>query len=107
MSLLIVIVENVSDRNLLYHDQGGNHFEAGRYCCAVSKKEITNQKVVLLKPSGQVVLESVAKKTVYPEMRCPVTGKKLRDKDILPLVPGGTSFASHNEVNAESYRPGR
>lgn len=30
--------------------QGGNQFEQGRYCCAVTKKEITNQKVVLIKP---------------------------------------------------------
>lgn len=72
--------------------------------CAVSQKPIINQKVVLLKPSGELVLRSVFRDVVKSAMRCPITGKKLRQKDVLELVPGGTAFAGHNKVEASSHR---
>ena len=98
------------------------------FCCAVSKKAITHQQAVLLKPSGVVLLEDSYEKVVkkgkvraeaargipaeesgwslrspglVPELAhevCPVTAKKLHDGDVIKLHMGGTSFAAHNEV---------
>ncbi|KAF4726360.1 hypothetical protein FOZ62_018468, partial [Perkinsus olseni] len=74
---------------------------AGMYCCAVSKKPITHQRCVLLRPSGVVIIEKVFDELVKnaEDPRCPVTGKKLDlKKDIIRLQPGGTGFCSHNKV---------
>lgn len=82
-------------------DAGG---ERGVFCCAVTKHALVHQECCLIKPSGQVVLKSVLKKCVWPEMKCPITGKKLKDKaDVLDLKAGETGFSSHNKVTAESF----
>ncbi|RLN53098.1 hypothetical protein BBJ28_00015688 [Nothophytophthora sp. Chile5] len=73
--------------------------------CAVTKKEITHHRAVLLRPSGQVILESCLKDMVLPTMTCPVTGLKLRKKDIVHLQAGGTGFSAHSNVEAKKYRP--
>ncbi|GMF17081.1 unnamed protein product [Phytophthora lilii] len=73
--------------------------------CAVTKKEISHHRSVLLRPSGQVMLESCLKDMVLPTMTCPVTGLKLRKKDIVHLQAGGTGFSAHSTVEAKKYRP--
>jgi len=74
------------------------------YCCAVSKDAIVYQQAVMLKPSGIVVTEKVFKDIVEKEMKCPVTGKKLKGKeDIVKLQTGGTGFSAHNETQAKSF----
>jgi len=82
-------------------DSGGGR---GTFCCPVSKHSIRHEQAVLIKPSGWVVLESVLKDCVYPEMKCPVTGKKLKGKeDVMKLQQGGTGFAAHNKTEAGSW----
>ncbi|POM73529.1 Nitric oxide synthase-interacting protein [Phytophthora palmivora] len=76
-----------------------------RVLCAVTKKEISHHHAVLLRPSGQVILESCLKDMVQPTMTCPVTGLKLRKKDIVHLQAGGTGFSAHSTVEAKKYRP--
>lgn len=96
---LIPLKFEVADQKML--DQGGGR---GVFCCAVSKQPITHHQAVALKPSGQVVLESVLKDCVYKDMRCPVTGTALKgEKDVLKLQQGGTGFAAHNETEAKSF----
>ncbi|KAL3665519.1 hypothetical protein V7S43_009554 [Phytophthora oleae] len=73
--------------------------------CAVTKKEVSHHRAVLLRPSGQVILESCVKDMVLPTMTCPVTGLKLRKKDIVHLQTGGTGFSAHSTVEAKKYRP--
>ena len=73
--------------------------------CALTKKEITHQPAVLLRPSGHVILESCLKDMVLPTMRCPLTNAKLKKKDIILLQMGGTGFSAHNKVEAKKYRP--
>jgi nitric oxide synthase-interacting protein len=84
-------------------EDGGK--EAPHVLCAVTKKEITHHQAVLLRPSGQVILESCLKDMVLPTMTCPVTGLKLRKKDIIKLQAGGTGFSAHSTVEAKKYRP--
>eukprot|EP00435_Cladocopium_sp_Y103_P025614 s2213_g6.t1 len=94
---LISVKMDVADQKLL--DQGGGK---GVFCCAVSKNPIVFQQAVLLKPSGVVILESVWKDIVSKEMKCPVTGKKLKgEEDILKLSTGGSGFSAHNDVEAK------
>ncbi|KAH7463907.1 hypothetical protein PRIC1_006394 [Phytophthora ramorum] len=73
--------------------------------CAVTKKEVAHRRAVLLRPSGQVLLESCVKDMVLPTLTCPVTGLKLRKKDIVQLQAGGTGFSAHSTVEAKKYRP--
>jgi len=77
----------------------------GRILCAVSKREISNQPVVYLKKSGQMMLESVAKQLAYPDMLCPITGEQFKMKDILKLQSSGSSFAASGKVETKKYRP--
>lgn len=96
---LISVKMDVADQKLL--DQGGGK---GVFCCAVSKNPIVFQQAVLLKPSGVVILESVWKDIVSKEMKCPVTGKKLKgEEDLLKLTTGGSGFSAHNDVEAKSF----
>ncbi|CAK4081229.1 unnamed protein product [Aphanomyces euteiches] len=73
--------------------------------CAVSNKAITHQLPVLLRPSGQIIMESLLKDMVLPTMTCPISGLKLRQKDIVHLQAGGSSFSAHSTVEAKKYRP--
>ncbi|CAJ1373689.1 unnamed protein product [Effrenium voratum] len=96
---LIQVKMEVADQKLM--DQGGGK---GVYCCAVSKNPIVHQQALLLKPSGVVILESVWKDIVSKEMKCPVTGKKLKgEEDLLKLQRGGSGFSAHNDVEAKSF----
>mmetsp|Transcript_59033 Transcript_59033/g.140991 ORF Transcript_59033/g.140991 Transcript_59033/m.140991 type:complete len:321 (+) Transcript_59033:74-1036(+) len=95
---LIPVKFEIADEKM-YEAGGGK----GVFCCAVSKHPITHQQAYLIKPSGQVVLETVLKDIVMKEMRCPVTGVKLKgEQDWMKLQMGGTGFAAHNEVEAKS-----
>jgi len=96
---LLPVKFEIADQKLF--DQGGGR---GMYCCAVSKDAIVYQQAVMLKPSGIVVTEKVFKDIVEKEMKCPVTGKKLKGKeDIVKLQTGGTGFSAHNETQAKSF----
>lgn len=96
---LLPVKFEVTDQKMM--DEGGGR---GVYCCAISKHPITHQQAVLLKPSGQVVLESVLKDCVYKDMKCPVTGIPIKGKeDVLKLQMGGTGFSAHNEIQAKSF----
>uniref|UniRef100_A0AAV1TLS2 Nitric oxide synthase-interacting protein zinc-finger domain-containing protein n=1 Tax=Peronospora matthiolae TaxID=2874970 RepID=A0AAV1TLS2_9STRA len=86
--------------NRLHGDQNVHHV-----VCAVTKTEINHHQAVLLRPSGQVILERCLNEMVKPTMTCPVTGLKLRQKDIVHLQAGGTGFSAHSTVEAKKYRP--
>jgi nitric oxide synthase-interacting protein len=74
--------------------QNKNDGQDVRYICHVSGDEITTQDVLLIKPTGCVILAPVAKKlNVLTERRCPVTGAAFRDKDVVKLVSGTSGYA--------------
>lgn len=76
-----------------------------KYVCAVSRKQITYQPAVLLKKANCVVLESIFNELVKPTMTCPISGEKLRKKDIIHLARSGSSFAAGGTVEVSVYRP--
>jgi len=81
------------------------HVSEVTYLCAVSKKELKHQKIVLIKSTGQVMLKKCFDELAKPDMQCPVTGKTFKDSDVIDLRTGGTGFAAHNAVVAKKYRP--
>jgi len=82
-----------------------NNSSIVQFLCHVSKKNITNQKVILLKNTGALMIESVAQELAYPTMTCPITSKKFSKKDILEIVPAASAFSSSGNVEASKYRP--
>mmetsp|Transcript_15283 Transcript_15283/g.21953 ORF Transcript_15283/g.21953 Transcript_15283/m.21953 type:complete len:107 (-) Transcript_15283:143-463(-) len=77
----------------------------GKVVCAVSNKAITTQPVVAIKSTGQVMLQSCYDELVKPTMTCPITGKKLKEKDVIILQKAASGFASSGETVAKKYRP--
>ena len=75
----------------------------GVFCCAVTKSSINHQQAALLKPYGQVVLESVLKDCVYKDGRCPVSGVAVGPQDVIKLKQVVSGFAAHNDVQAKSF----
>lgn len=88
-------------------ESGGDAGSSGavKFMCPVSRKTITSQKVIAIKNTHQIMLESVAKELAYPTMTCPVTGTKFREADIIPLSQSASGFASTGAVEAKKYRP--
>lgn len=71
------------------------------YMDPVTKDTFTNaSKLVLLKPSGVVMLEETYKTCVKPEGR--YEGQKVREKDVVKLQGGGTGYAAHDGDRVQS-----
>ena len=70
-----------------------------------SRKTITNQKVVVIKTTGTMLLESAAKELVYPTMTCPITSRKFRMEDVIELVPAASGFSASGKVETKIHRP--
>lgn len=79
---------------------GGPH----EYMDPVTRDPLTNaSRLVLLKPTGDVVLEETWRACIRPEGR--YGGKAVGDADVLELQRGGTGFAEHDKgaVQAEKF----
>ncbi|NP_001188182.1 nitric oxide synthase-interacting protein [Ictalurus punctatus] len=65
-----------------------------RYVCAVTKDTLGNSvPCAVLRPSGSVVTLERVEKLIRKDMIDPMTGDKLKEKDIIVLQRGGTGFA--------------
>jgi len=71
----------------------------------VSHKTITTQPTIAIAKTGQVMLKSVYKELAEPDMTCPITGKKFKQKDVLELVKGKSGYAASGETVARKYNP--
>ncbi|KAK7167771.1 hypothetical protein R3I94_001988 [Phoxinus phoxinus] len=78
-----------------------------RYVCAVTKDTLGNSvPSAVLRPSGAVVTMECVEKLIWKDMIDPVTGDKLKEKDIIPLQRGGTGFAGSGvDLKAKEARP--
>jgi nitric oxide synthase-interacting protein len=86
-------------------DVGGSGGGSTKFICPVSRKTITTQKVILIKNTRQVMLESVARDLAYPSMTCPVTSKPFKMSDVLELSQAASGFAASGSVEASKYKP--
>lgn len=77
-----------------------------RYKCPVSGDVLGNNvPCAVLRTTGDVVTMDVVK-LIKKDMQHPITGQKLTDSDIIPVVRGGTGFASINgDLNNKKARP--
>nr|CCU09388.1 nitric oxide synthase-interacting protein [Suberites domuncula] len=71
-------------------------FKQARYMCPVTHDVLGNSiPCAVLRPSGEVVtMECVEKLIRTSDMMCPLTGKKLKESDIIQLDRGGTGYAA-------------
>lgn len=89
----------------LVREENANSSGPVRFMCPVSRKTITTQRVVLIKSTGTLILESAAKETSFPTMRDPVTNRPFSMDEVLELVPAASGFAASGIVEAKKYRP--
>jgi nitric oxide synthase-interacting protein len=76
--------------------------------CAVSHKAITTQPIVLIKKTGVVMLKDVYEtvvKTKTGDMVCPISGRKIKEKDVMELKKASSGFSASGQVVATSYTP--
>lgn len=65
-----------------------------RYVCALTQKVLRNSiACVVLKPTGTVITEEAYTRLVKPDMVDPISGKKLKESDIIKMVSAGTGYA--------------
>ncbi|XP_056609883.1 nitric oxide synthase-interacting protein [Triplophysa dalaica] len=78
-----------------------------RYVCAVTKDTLGNSvPCAVLRPSGVVVTMECVEKLIQKDMVNPITGDKLKEKDIIPIQRGGTGFAGSGvDLKAKEARP--
>jgi nitric oxide synthase-interacting protein len=69
------------------------------------RKTITTQKVVLIKKTGTIMLQSVAQELAYPSMTCPISGKSFQMEDIIELQSASSGYAASGNVEATKHRP--
>ena len=79
---------------------------SGNVTCAVSGKAITTQKAIAIKKTGKVMLEDVYEQLAKPDMVCPCTGRKFKEKDVIQLAKAGSGYAGGGvTVEAKRYKP--
>ena len=74
--------------------------------CPITKKSLSNSvPCAVLRTTGHVIAADLVA-IIKKDMLHPLTGDKLKDKDIIPLQRGGTGFAGSGvELNAQKYNP--
>lgn len=60
---------------------------------------------MLIKPSRQIMLDSVYQELAAPSMTCPVTGKPFAAGDVVELAQAASGFAASGAVETSKYRP--
>lgn len=78
-----------------------------RYVCAVTKDTLGNSvPCAVLRPSGAVVTLECVEKLIRKDMIDPISGEKLKEKDIIVFQRGGTGFAGSGvDLKAKEARP--
>jgi nitric oxide synthase-interacting protein len=76
-----------------------------RFMCPVSRKTITNQKVVLLRNTGVVMTEDTYESLVKPTMVCPITSRRFEARHVLQVAQAASGFASTGKVETSKYKP--
>eukprot|EP00598_Pedospumella_elongata_P006532 CAMPEP_0184973250 /NCGR_PEP_ID=MMETSP1098-20130426/5123_1 /TAXON_ID=89044 /ORGANISM="Spumella elongata, Strain CCAP 955/1" /LENGTH=292 /DNA_ID=CAMNT_0027495695 /DNA_START=25 /DNA_END=903 /DNA_ORIENTATION=- len=76
-----------------------------KYLCPVSRKTITNQKVILIKTTGAMMIEQAAIDLAYPTMTCPLTGKRFSKDDVVELKAAHSGLTARGGVEGKLHRP--
>ncbi|KAI8033023.1 hypothetical protein M5D96_014225 [Drosophila gunungcola] len=78
-----------------------------RYMCPITHDVLSNAvPCAVLRPTGDVVTMECVERLIRKDMIHPLTDRKLKDKDIIPLQRGGTGYATTNDnLQAKEKRP--
>ncbi|OWR44846.1 nitric oxide synthase-interacting protein homolog [Danaus plexippus] len=78
-----------------------------RYMCPVTHDILGNSvPCAVIRTSGHVVTMECVEKIIKKDWLHPLTGEKLKEKDIIPLQRGGTGYALTNEnLEGKNERP--
>lgn len=78
-----------------------------RYVCAVTNDVLGNSvPCAVLKTSGSVVTMECVEKLIKKDMLDPINGKKMTERDILPLQRGSSGYsASGHTLEGKKYGP--
>jgi len=69
-----------------------------RYQCAVTGDTLYDcTHSAVLRPTGDVVTMECVEKIIRKDMRHPLTGQSLKEKDIIPIQRGATGFSAAND----------
>lgn len=74
-----------------------------KYICPVTRKTITNQKLVLL-PTGTLMLESAAQELAYPTLTCPLVGARFHREEVIEIAASTSAFAATGDVVAKKFK---
>ncbi|XP_071447154.1 nitric oxide synthase-interacting protein homolog [Hetaerina americana] len=78
-----------------------------RYMCAVTRDVLSNAvPCAVLRPTGDVVTMECVEKVIKKDWLHPLTGEKLKEKDIIPIQRGGTGYAiTNSNLEGRHQRP--
>jgi len=79
-----------------------------RYICAVTRDVLSNTiPCAVLRPTGDVVTMTCVEKFVKKDWTCPISGKKLKPKDVIELQRGGTGYSAvgKEDLKGKAYGP--
>ncbi|EDW19452.1 nitric oxide synthase-interacting protein homolog [Drosophila mojavensis] len=78
-----------------------------RYMCPITHDVLSNAvPCAVLRPTGDVVTMECVEKLIRKDMIHPLTDRKLKEKDIIPLQRGGTGYSFTNDnLQAKEQRP--
>ncbi|XP_064545641.1 nitric oxide synthase-interacting protein homolog [Drosophila montana] len=78
-----------------------------RYMCPITHDVLSNAVAcAVLRPTGDVVTMECVEKLIRKDMIHPLTDRKLKDKDIIPLQRGGTGYSTTNDnLEGKEKRP--
>ena len=79
-----------------------------RFICPITKDVLGNSvPCAVLRTTGDIITMAYVDKFIKKDWICPLTGKKLKEKDIIQLKRGGTGFASASgeELKGKAYGP--
>lgn len=79
---------------LLHGEQESLIVRKARYICAVTHDVLCNSvPSAVLRPTGDVVTMECVNELIRKDMVCPISGIKLKESDIIPLVRGASGYA--------------
>jgi len=71
----------------------------------VCKKDLSFQKIVALKPCGEVFCKKCLELTGKSDSLCPSCSRPYYDNDIIELKESGSGYSYHNRVETTKLNP--
>lgn len=90
---------------LVSYSMSITHYLSRLVLFPLHRKTITNQKVILIKTTGAMMIEQAAIDLAYPTMTCPLTGKRFTTDDVVELKAAHSGLTARGGVEGKLHRP--